>query len=135
MYAAASALDRSLRSPKRDDGSDACVTVACIGASMLAASPRPFVRYEGLSSRGWPQQVTEDRLLPDHLIPAAELDPLPVLAAGRRDFATILATTAREVVLSRPRRDAEGRLLGRSPLLHSYPPRCTFGAIVFPFMP
>ena len=106
---------------KLDDGADACVTVAWMPASMLAASPRPFVRLLGLSSRGWPQQVTEDRLLPDHLIPAAELDPLPVSAAGRRDFATILATTAREVVLSRPRRDAEGRLLGRSPLLHSYP--------------
>ena len=121
IEAPASALDRSLRSLKLDDGADACVTVAWMPAAMLAASPRPFVRLLGLSSRGWPQQVTEDRLLPDHLIPAAELDPLPVSAAGRRDFATILATTAREVVLSRPRRDAEGRLLGRSPLLHSYP--------------
>jgi hypothetical protein len=79
------------------------------------------VRLLGLSSRGWPQQATEDRLLPDHLVPTSELDPLPVSAADRRDFATILATSAREVALSRPRRDGEGRLLGRSPLLYPYP--------------
>ena len=45
------------------------------------------------------------------------LDPLPVNLADRRDFETILATTADTVVLSRSRRDSDGRLLGRSPLL------------------
>ena len=51
----------------------------------------------------------------------AELDPLPVGAADRRDFATILATTERQVVLSRARRDTDGRLLGRSTLLQGQP--------------
>ena len=37
--------------------------------------------------------LAEDRLLSDHIVPTAELDPLPVAAADRRDFATILATT------------------------------------------
>ena len=37
--------------------------------------------------------------------------------ADRRDYETILATTADTVVLSRARRDSDGRLLGRSPLL------------------
>jgi RecB family exonuclease len=121
IEAPASALGSTIRNLRLEDGLDACVTVAWMPASALAASPRPFVRLLGLSSRGWPRQITEDCLLPDHLIPLAELDPLPVSAADRRDFATILATTGSEVVLSRPRRDAEGRLLGRSPLLHPYP--------------
>ena len=56
-------------------------------------------------------------MIPDHIIPTAEIDPLPVNLADRRDFQTILATTTRQVVLSRARRDSEGRLLGRSPLL------------------
>ena len=86
-------------------------------ASALAASPRRFVRLLGLNSSRWPRGISEDRLLPDHIIPTAELDPLPVSPADRRDFETILATTAGEVVLSRARRDSDGRLLGRSPLL------------------
>ncbi|MER2266798.1 PD-(D/E)XK nuclease family protein [Methylobacterium oxalidis] len=118
--APASALDGSIRNVKFEDGHDACATLAWMPAAALAASPRPFVRLLGLSSRGWPQQASEDCLLPDHVIPAEDLDPLPVSAADRRDFATILSTAAREVVLSRPRRDAEGRLIGRSPLLHPY---------------
>ena len=86
-------------------------------ANALAASPRHFVRLLGLNSARWPRAVVEDRLLSDHIVPAAELDPLPVAAADRRDFATILATTEREIVLSRARRGEDGRLLGRSTLL------------------
>src|SRR5690606_776032 len=69
------------------------------------------------NSSRWPRGISEDRLLSDHIIPTAELDPLPVGAADRRDFATILATSERQVVLSRARRDSDGRLLGRSTLL------------------
>src|SRR3546814_10053828 len=86
-------------------------------ASALAASPRRFVRLIGLNSSRWPRGIAEDRLIPNHIIPTAELDPLPVSLADRRDFETILATTAGEVVLSRARRDSDGRLLGRSLLL------------------
>ena len=90
-------------------------------ASALAASPRRFVRLLGLNSARWPRAIAEDRLLSEHIVPTAELDPLPVAAADRRDFATILATTESEIVLSRARRDEEGRLLGRSTLLHQVP--------------
>ena len=90
-------------------------------ASALAASPRRFVRLLGLNSSRWPRAISEDRLLSDHIIPAAELDPLPVGAADRRDFATILATTENQVVLSHARRDGDGRLLGRSTLLQGQP--------------
>jgi PD-(D/E)XK nuclease superfamily len=114
------AIDATLASLKQDDGLEACVSVAWMPASALAASPRPFVRLVGLNSSRWPRGISEDRLVPDHIIATAEIDPLPVNLADRRDFQTILATTAKEVVLSRARRDSEGRLLGRSPLLDGH---------------
>jgi hypothetical protein len=110
-------LDTTLETLKQDDGLEACVTVAWMPASALAASPRRFVRLVGMNSSRWPRGISEDRLISDHIIPTAELDPLPVGAADRRDFDTILATTNRQIVLSRARRDSEGRLLGRSSLL------------------
>jgi hypothetical protein len=111
------AIDATLETLKQDDGLEACVSVALMPASALAASPRRFVRLLGLNSSRWPRGIAEDRLIPDHVIPTAELDPLPVSLADRRDFETILATTPGEIVLSRARRDSDGRLLGRSPLL------------------
>lgn len=117
----AASLDLTLEALKQDDGLDACVSVAWMPASALAASPRPFVRLLGLNSSRWPRGISEDRLLSDHIIPTPVLDPLPVGAADRRDFATILATSERQVVLSRARRDSDGRLLGRSTLLQGQP--------------
>jgi hypothetical protein len=117
----AASLDMTLDVLKQDDGLEACVTVAWMPASALAASPRPFVHLLGLNSLRWPRGISEDRLLADHIIPTAELDPLPVAAADRRDFETILATTGRQVVLSRSRRDSDGRLLGWSVLLQGQP--------------
>lgn len=113
----AASVDTTLEALKQDDGLEACVSVAWMPASALAASPRRFVRLLGLNSSRWPRGIAEDRLIPDHIIPTPVLDPLPVNLADRRDFETILATTAERVVLSRARRDSDGRLLGRSPLL------------------
>ena len=113
----AASIDATLESLKQDDGLEACVCVAWMPASALAASPRRFVRLLGLNSSRWPRGIAEDRLIPDHIVPTPVLDPLPVNLADRRDFDTILATTADTVVLSRARRDSDGRLLGRSPLL------------------
>ena len=110
-------LEVTLESLRQDDGLEACASVCWMPASALASSPRRFVRLLGLNSTRWPRGIAEDRLLPDHIVPTAELDPLPVAAADRRDYETILATTEREVVLSHARRDEEGRLLGRSALL------------------
>ena len=86
----------------------------------MAACPRRFVWLLGLNSSRWPRGVSEDRLIPDHVLPHAELDPLPANLADRRDFETILAATSGEVVLSRARRDSDGRLLGRSPLIAGF---------------
>ena len=118
---AAASLDRNLEALRQDDGLEACVSVCWMPASALAASPRRFVRLLGLNSARWPRGIAEDRLLSDHIVSTAELDPLPVAAADRRDFETILATTESAVVLSRARRDEEGRLLGRSALLVQVP--------------
>lgn len=118
----AGSLDASLEALKLDDGLEACVSAAWMPASALAGSPRRFVRLLGLNASRWPRGLSEDRLIPDHVVAAAELDPLPVGTADRRDFATILATSGGQVVLSRARRDSEGRLLGRSTLLNGFGP-------------
>ena len=114
---AAASLEFTLETLRHGDGLDPCVSVCWMPASDLAASPRRFVRLLGLNSSRWPRASSEDRLLSDHIVPTAELDPLPFATVDRRDFETILATTERQVVLSRARRDQEGRLLGRSALL------------------
>ncbi|MCY3753097.1 MAG: PD-(D/E)XK nuclease family protein, partial [Alphaproteobacteria bacterium] len=117
----AASIDLVLETLRTDDGLDACVSITWMPASALAASPRPYARLLGLNSSRWPRAIAEDRLLSDHIIPTRELDPLPVNLADRRDFATIAATTARKLVLSRARRDSDGRLLGRSVLLEGMP--------------
>jgi hypothetical protein len=112
------AIPITLSGIRIDDSAQAPASIAWMPASALSASPRSFVRLLGLTSRAWPRLASEDRLLPDHIIPSTQIDPLPIGIADRRDFQTILATTRSEVVLSRPRRDGEGRMLGKSPLQH-----------------
>ena len=87
------------------------------GSSMaLASSPRPYVRLLALNAGRWPRRISEDRLVPDHVLPIEKLDPLPISDADRHDFETIIAT-AKSIAISYSRRDVEGRLLGRSPLI------------------
>ena len=127
MTGPAASIDATLETLREDDGLEACVSVAWMPASALAASPRRFVRLIGLNSGRWPRNIAEDRLIPHHIIPTSVLDPLPINLADRRDFETILATTTDEVVLSRSRRDSDGRLLGRSPLLAEHRPETYLG--------
>jgi hypothetical protein len=63
----AASLDLTLEALKQDDSLDACVSVAWMPASALAASPRRFVRLLGLNSSRWPRGISEDRLLSDHI--------------------------------------------------------------------
>ena len=120
LAGSAATIDATIETLKQDDGLEACVSVAWMPASALAASPRRFVRLLGLNSSRWPRGIEEDRLIPEHIIPTDVLDPLSVNLADRRDFETILTTTDGEVCLSRARRDSDGRLLGRSPLLDGH---------------
>jgi len=110
------ALDVTLASLTLPDEVAQEANIIWAPAASLAADPRPWVRLVGLTSRAWPRHQTEDALLPNHIVDSSQLDPLPVHQADRRDFDTILKTTARQVICSRARRDTQGRINGVSPL-------------------
>ena len=110
------ALDVTLASLTLPDQIAQETNIIWAPAESLAADPRPWVRLVGLTSRAWPRHQAEDALLPNHIVESSQLDPLPVHQADRRDFDTILKTTARQVVCSRARRDTQGRINGVSPL-------------------
>lgn len=112
-----SALDQTIEALRVDDGVDPFSSLAYMNAEALATVPRKHVRLLGLTSRTWPRGISEDALIPSHVIPTRDLDPLPLNEIDRRDFDTILATTSASLVLSWARRDAEGRVLGISSLV------------------
>ena len=112
----AQALPVTLTALRSDDGLEPASNVIFASALALASAPRAHVRLLALNSGRWPRRILEDRLIPDHVIPIEKLDPLPISDADRRDFETIIAT-AKSVAISYSRRDVEGRLLGRSPLI------------------
>ena len=110
------ALPVTLTRLRQDDDLEPASNVIFASAMALASAPRPYVRLLALNTGRWPRGISEDRLIPDHVIRIEELDPLPIADADRRDFATIIAA-AKAVTISFSRRDVEGRLLGRSPLI------------------
>lgn len=112
----ADALLTTLGALAAKDDVEGLASVVWGSAAAIASYPRPYVRMIGLNAGSWPRGLSEDPLLPDHIIPQQELDPLPVSEADRRDFETILACAAAEVAMSRSRRGTDGRLLGASPL-------------------
>lgn len=113
----AEALDRTIQMQRLEDEQDPLSSPCYMSAESLAASPRPYVRLIGLTSRNWPRQNTEDALIPDYLISTRNFDPMLNAEIDRRDFATIKATTQESLVLSWPRRDEEGRQLDVSRLV------------------
>ena len=115
--APASALESSLGGMRVPDTVEPATALGWMHASALATCPRPHVWLLGLNARTWPRASTEDPLLPDHIIPSEELDPLPVTWMDRLAYQAIRATTETELICSASRRDATGRLLGLSPLL------------------
>ena len=115
----AAALPVTITHLRVDDNLEPASHPIWTSAISLAAAPRPFVRLLALNAGRWPRRISEDRLIPDHIIPINELDPLPVADADRRDFATIIAS-AKHATISFSRRDVEGRLLGRSPLIGDF---------------
>jgi hypothetical protein len=101
---------------RSDDGLEPAANVIFGSAMALASAPRPYVRLLALNAGRWPRQISEDRLIPNHVMPSEKLDPLPISDADRRDFQTIIAA-AKVIAISYSRRDVEGRQLGRSPLI------------------
>jgi hypothetical protein len=115
----AEALPVTLTRLRSYDGLEPATNVVFGSSMALASAPRPYVRLLALNAGRWPRRISEDRLIPDHVIPIEKLDPLPISDADRRDFDTIIAT-AKSVAISYSRRDVEGRLLGRSPLISNF---------------
>ena len=112
----AQALPVTLTRLRSHDGLEPASNVIFASAIALASAPRPYVRLLALNAGRWPRRISEDRLIPDHVLPVERLDPLPISDGDRRDFYTIIAT-AKSATISYSRRDVEGRLLGRSPLV------------------
>jgi hypothetical protein len=112
------ALATTLAAQRILDTTDPAANIVWGSAAAVLGSERKFVRLLGLNSSQWPRRTREDSLLPSHLVPAAELEPLSVSEFDRLCFRH-LCSRAREVVYSRSRRGNDGRLLGPSPLLPS----------------
>jgi PD-(D/E)XK nuclease superfamily len=115
----AAALTVTLAQLRIPDGLEPAANVIWKSAISLASATRPFVHLLALNSGRWPRRISEDRLIPDHVIPIGELDPLPVADGDRRDFLTIVSS-AQSAAISFSRRDVGGRLLGRSPLINGF---------------
>ena len=115
--APATALEATLGSLRLPDGTEPASSIAWMHAESLAACSRPHVWLFGLNARTWPRASSEDPLLPDHILPSAELEPVSVTRLDRMVFHAIRAGTSDTLVCSASRRDATGRLIGLSPLL------------------
>ena len=112
------ALATTLAAQRIPDTTDPAANIVWGSAAAVLGTQRKFVRLLGLNSSQWPRRTREDSLLPSHLVPAAELEPLSVPEFDRLCFRHI-CNQACEVVYSRSRRGNDGRLLGPSPLLPS----------------
>jgi hypothetical protein len=110
------ALLTSLASLAVTEDVESLSAVAWGSAAAIASSPRPQVWMLGVVAGSWPRGIAEDPLLPSHRVEQLKLDPLPVADADRRDFGTLLGAVSGELVVSRARRDVEGRELGISSL-------------------
>ena len=111
------ALTVTLAQLRVPDGLEPASNVIWTSAISLASAPRPFVRLLALNSGRWPRRISEDRLIPDHIIPIEELDPLPIADGDRRDFLTILASARSASDLLQPARRRAAACLARSPLI------------------
>ena len=118
--APAHALEFSLEAMHVSDHRDPCASIVWCPASHLVGAPRPWVRLLGLNGGQWPRRTPEDPWLPDHVLARRRLDPDPVTDRDRRAFARLHARASRGCVLSRCRRDAQGRELSISPLIAAH---------------
>jgi hypothetical protein len=111
------AIELSLQNMRLPAETDAGDSVVWAPAAHVAAAPRPWLRLLGLTSRAWRRRMSEDPILPHHIVSAQVFDPDPMPEADRRTFAVLLASASTGMILSRSRRTAHGHRLGPSPLL------------------
>ena len=112
--APAAAVALSLETLRVRDERDPGNSIVWAPAAHLAAAPRRHLRLLGLSGRAWPRAESEDALLPNHLLPRRQLQPVSDTERDRLCFAILLRHSDGEVVLSRSRRSSEGSLLAQS---------------------
>nr|MDA8247716.1 PD-(D/E)XK nuclease family protein [Rhodospirillales bacterium] len=118
----AEAIERALAALRVPDPADPTSSIVWAPAGLLAGAPRPFMRLLGLNAGLWPRVAQDDPLLPERIVGAA-LQQAPSLAdCDRLDFAALTEGATGAIVLSYARRDASGRVLGRSPLLPATDP-------------
>lgn len=117
----AAALDRELASLRVTDDTDPGKSILWAPASTLAAIPRPHVWLLGLNARSWPRASHEDPLLPDHILRGLRPEETSITHADRVSFEAIQGSGAAVVAQSFSRRGADGRKLGRSPLISGEP--------------
>jgi hypothetical protein len=110
------AIGLSLQALRVRDGRDPANSVVWCPASHLAASPRPFTRLLGLTSRSWPRFENDDPLIPQHLLDRRTLCALTTAERDRRHFNVIRDGTREVLVLSRSGRSAKGGILSPSSL-------------------
>jgi hypothetical protein len=110
------AVALSLQAMRVRDARDPANSVVWCPASHLAASPRPFTRLLGLTSRSWPRLANDDPLIPDHLLDRRSLHALTSTDLDRRHFEVIRDGTRELLILSRPQRNVKGNLLSPSTL-------------------
>ncbi|MCO6415852.1 PD-(D/E)XK nuclease family protein [Siccirubricoccus sp. KC 17139] len=115
-----SAIERELGTlrVKEADDPDPEAAIAWMPASALASCPRPYVWLLGLNAQAWPRPAREDPLLPQRVLGGFVLEEVSTPKADRRSFKAIEISTTVAVARSFSRREAGGRLLGRSPLLN-----------------
>lgn len=101
-------LGLTLAGLRRPDSEHPGTCISWGPAAHLAGAPRPYVRLLGLTSRGWPRGRAEDPLLPDHVLPRALIEPTSRTNLDCVVFEVICAAAGGALVLSRPRRSAEG---------------------------
>lgn len=83
----------------------------------IVATPRQHVRIVGVASGSWPRANREDPLLPSHVLGDRVLELAPRGRQDRWTFDALVASTARSVVVTYPRRSADGKERTPSPLL------------------
>lgn len=112
------ALATTLATQRIADKTDPAAAIVWGSAAAVIGSHRKFIRLLGLNSSQWPRRSREDSLLPGHLVPPSQLEPLSIPDFDRLCFRQ-LCNQSSDVVYSRSRRGNDGRLLGPSPLLPS----------------
>lgn len=122
----AEALPSSLQRLGLNHETDPATHVLWASASSALTWPRQYVRLLGLSARSWPRRSSdEDPLLPSRMLGGLELRERSTAKRDADHLTALLAQTATEVVLSRPRRGSDGRKQSPSPLLRSLPGNST----------